>query len=355
MLQWASLSPHPVISGLVASSQTSQPIGRRRSRESTPPVIELTSSNLAGGEGNCRTKGRMIVFENSILLEIKVTDESEITRVALDGQLLPHPRGVQLFFTEIAPLQLETNNGFVLEAVDEWGNTTQCEIFVKHEVRKARRMTYRLKVFQAPFESKDRCESTALVATAEEYLFSALFDRKRFNISKITQKTDEKKSLEGDGVIQAIACQDKTADGTPALLVFADFIDVDTDESETVNEGRIREDVYGEGLDQRSVKKLMEGLSLKILQHFPLVEGNVSERKGKKFLISLTKAQNIRSNMRLLVFREEDSSEVKAQIDGQEILGEARVIGVHDKFSEAVFIKPGTSDNVQPKDKVLTK
>jgi hypothetical protein len=355
MPQWASLPPHLVVSDLVASSQASPPIGRRRGRDSTPPVIELTSSNLAGGEGSCRTKGRTVVAENSVLLEIKVTDESEVTRVALDGQPLPHPRGVQLFFTEIVPLQLETDNGFVLEAVDEWGNMTQCEIFVKHEVRKARRMTYRLKVLQAPFEIKDRCESTALVAAAEEYFFGALNGRKRFNISKTTQKIGEKKSSEADGVIKATACQDKAADGTPSLLVFADFIDADTDESETTDEDRIREDVYGEGLDQRNVKKLMEGLSLKILQHFPLVEGSVSERKGKRFLTSLTRAQNIRSNMRLIVFREEGSSEMQAQKDGQEILGEARVIGVHDKFSEAALIKPGTSDIVQPKDKVVTK
>jgi hypothetical protein len=355
MLQWAALSPHPVVSDLIAASQTSQPIGRRRSRESTPPVIELRGRKLAGGEGNCRTKGQTIVFEDSLLLEITVTDKSEITRVALDGQLLPHRHGVQLFFTEIVPLLLETNNGFVLEAVDEWGNTTQCEIFVKHEVRKARQMRYRLRVFQEPFERKEGCESKALVAKAEEYLFSAFKERKRFNIDKTTQKIDMKKSPEGDGVIRPTACQDKIADGTPNLTVWADFIGADTDESETVDKGQIRPDVYGEGLDEESVKKLMEGLSLKILQRFPLVEGNVSERKGETFLTSLTKAQNIRSKMRLIVFREEGSGEGKAQIDGQEILGEARVVEVHDKFSKAEFIKPGATDNVQPKDKVITK
>ena len=362
VLQWTALSPHPVVSDLIAASQTSQPIGRRRSRESTPPVIKLTSKEQAGGEGNCQTKGQTIVYENSLLLEIKVTDESEVTRVALDGQPLPHPPGVQLFFSEIVPLHLETQNGFVLEAVDEWGNMTQCEIVVRHEVRKARQMTYRLKVLQTPFENKTHCASTALVEQAEDALYKAIFERKRFNkFEKTPQKIDDKRSLEVDGVIKPTAiCQDKTADGTPSLEITAYFREADADASEPMNEDRFRktvfiENVYGEKLDREHVKKLMEGLSLKILQHFPLVEGNVSERKGKTFLTSLTKAQNIRSNMRLLVFREEGSGEGKAQIDRQEILGEARVVGVHDKFSEAVFIRPATSGNVQPKDKVITK
>jgi hypothetical protein len=353
--QWASLSPHPVVTDLVASSQIAQAAVRRRSREKIPPVIALTSSTLSGGEGHCRTKGRTIVFENSVLLEIKVTDESEVTRVSLDGQPLPHPRGVQLFFTEIVPLQLDTNNGFVLEAVDEWGNSTQCEIFVRHAVQKARQMSYRLKVFQAPFEIKERCESTALVESAEEYLFSALLERTRFNIGKIPKKFDEKQRLEADGILKATACQDKTAEGTPSLLVFADFFDADREGSQTENEPWIREDVYGEGLNHLSVRKLMEGLSVKILQHFPLVEGHVSERKGKKVFTSLSKAQNIRSNMKLIVFREEGSGATVEQKNAQEILCEARITGVYDKFSEAALIKMGASEDVQPKDKVVTK
>jgi hypothetical protein len=352
---WASLSLAPVVTDLVASSQTAQAVVRRRSREKVPPVIALTSSTIAGGEGHCRTRGQTIVFENSMLLEIKVTDESDITRVALDGQPLPHPQGVQLFFTELVPLQLDTNNGFVLEAVDEWGNSTRCEIFVQHAVRKSRQISYRLRVLQAPFEIKERCQATALVAKAEEFLFSALLKRRRFNLGKALQKVDDKQRLEADGVLKATACQDKTAEGISSLLVFADFFDADSEGSQTENEQWIREDVYGEGLDLLLVQKLMEGLSVKILQHFPLVEGNVSERKGKKVFTSLSKTQNVRSNMKLIVFREEGSAEATGQKNEQEILGEARITGVYDKFSEAALIKLGVSENVQPKDKVVTK
>jgi hypothetical protein len=59
--------------------------------------------------------------------------------------------------------------------------------------------------------------------------------------------------------------------------------------------------------------------------------------------------------MKLIVFREEGSGETAAQKDEQEILGEARITGVYDKFSEAALTMLGTSDNVQPKDKVVTK
>jgi hypothetical protein len=55
------------------------------------------------------------------------------------------------------------------------------------------------------------------------------------------------------------------------------------------------------------------------------------------------------------VFREEGSAEATGQKNEQEILGEARITGVYDKFSEAALIKLGVSENVQPKDKVVTK
>jgi hypothetical protein len=355
-LQWAFLQPYPVVSDLVAASHPVQLAARSRSRESSSPVIELTSRDLAGGQGQCRTTGRTVVAESSILLELKVTDESDITRVAIDGQPLRHPRGMQLFFTEIMPLQLDTTNGFLLEAVDEWGNTTRCELVVKHEVRKSRQMSYRLKVLQAPFTLKERCESTVLMATAEEYLFSAFLSRKRFNFGKIARPGGEKKGSEADGVIQGTACEGKTVQGIPFMLVFADFVDADNNSSQSEEENRIREDVYGEGLDPIGLRKLMDGLSLKLVQHFPLVEGNVSEHKGKKFVTSLSKAQKIRPNMKLIVFREAGRGASTEQPGGpQEILGEAMITGVHDRFSEAALIKSGSAETIQPRDKVVTK
>lgn len=353
--QWAFLQPTPILSDLVALTPATVVSASRPGREPTAPVIALTGQPFAGGAGPCRTQAQVVVAENSILLELKVTDTSSITRVAIDGQPLAHAHGVQLFFTEIVPLQLDSLNGFVIEATNALGNTTRCELVVQHEVRKVRQLGYRLKVLQTPFERKHGCDATALMATAEEYVFSAFLERKRFNMRKLA-RLDASHNSEADVVLKGIVCEGHTAQGVPFFLVFADFVDADGGGASDDDAERIREDVYGESLDQAGVRKLMTGLVFKMAQHFPVVEGYVSENTGKKIFTSLGRAHNIRSRMKLLVFREEPDGTLSApKHAAQAILGEARITGIHESFSEAAMIKPGTLEAIRPHDRVVTK
>lgn len=355
LLRRASLPSTPIVNHPVpVYLRSAQAKDRRRKREKDRPVIALTHRNVVDGTGDCRTQVPIVVYEDRAVLELKVTDASGITKVVIDGEPLPYREGVQLFFTEIVPLQLEMTNRFHVEAVDVWDNTTECEIAVIHEIRKIRRIDYRLRVIQEPFEKKqEACQSTSLTAFADEFLLEYLKAAKRFDI-ELGQKKDVNDKI--DGLIHGKKCEGKIQENITYFQAFVKFIEADINGYASPDENSIIESVYDEDLTPQRVDALMNALALKLLRHFPLEEGSITETKGKNVITNLSKVHNIRPRMKLIVYREEHAQNPNDRTSpDQKVLGEAQIIDVFAQSSEARLLSADTSAEVQLHDKVITK
>lgn len=312
----------------------------RQYRDTDGPLIELSRDPVMAGGSMCPSRSLAVVYDDTIYLEVKVTDYSDIVSFSIEGKSLLRHRGRQLFFAYLATLRLQRDNGFLMEAIDDKGNVTRCEIVITQEVPQARQIKSRLRVFLEPF--KKLCHSGILAATVYDHLFNAITARKRFNLTMAEK--------ESEGILEGAVCESDVPQAPQSLEVIARFVDPETDDAE------FTEDVYSEDLSPGDVKTLMDGLALKLLRHFPLEEGTVMARKGKRLWTNLSKTNHVRPRMKLIVFRDASvPGETTSDRGAHEILGEARLIDVSDRSSVATLLAPTSTGDVKAHDKVITK
>ena len=349
--RWAALAPDGVVSDL--GILHAAPLQVAQSRDQHPPVIKLTGLAL-----------QQTTYHATIYLEGQVTDASSITTFTLNGESLWRRDSRQLFFGYIASLQ-SGENRFVLEATDQPGNTARHEIVVIRKVDEVKQLDVRLRASLMPLEKKG--DASALADTVYDSLLTAFVNQGRFQLVERAQLDlilQELKLSPTDLVdpqtaakIGKIAAAEGILIGTAtetqkALEVFARFVDVQTT---TI---LAAEDVYGEDLDLRAVRTLMEGLALKIRQRFPLVQGLVLKAEGKKIVVDLGNKQ-LKKYMKLIVFR--DGEPIKHPLTGKllgaptQILAEAEVEAVFDDFSQGVLLQQKHPEDVKQLDKVITK
>jgi Glucodextranase, domain B/Curli production assembly/transport component CsgG len=354
--RWASLHPEHVVADLPMGHAVPLQVA---SRDRHPPVIRL--SGLAD---------RDTIFDDTVYLEGQVTDASGITAFAINGESLWRRKAQRLFFGQRFALH-EGDNTFLLEAVDESGNTAQHRVVVLRKLQQVKQVGSRLQAVLLPFERKG--ETSVLAEVVYDYLFNVFVQQRRFDfverqrLEAILQELKLYEKLR-QGVLadpaSAAAAGKKiaTAEGilvgtvteTPqSLEVFLRFVDVDTAVVLAA------EDVYGEDLSLATVKTLVEGLAWKVRRQFPLVEGLVLEKEGKRLLTDLAERHGVRRYMKLIIFR--PGQELKHPHTGRllqrpdTILGEARITAVSADLSEALMLISATPGDGEGVDRVITK
>jgi Curli production assembly/transport component CsgG/Glucodextranase, domain B len=350
--RWAFLNPRAVAADFpmfrAAALRTAQGGGR------APPVIKLTGLTA-----------QQAVYYDVIYLEGKITGANAISTFSINGEPLSHRKSRQLFFGYLAPLQ-PGDNRFVLEAVDEVGNTARQEVIVTRNVEKVRRLDARLRVILLPPAKQG--QTSALSETVYDYLFNALVNQRRFDLVERqqlevvlrelklsqTELVDPETAAKIGKIVAAEGILIGAVTETPqALEVFIRFVDVETAVVLAA------EDIYGEDLPLKAVGTLMEGLASKFRQRFPLLEGVVVKTEGKRVFVDLGSKQAIKKYMKLMLFREGEV--IKHPETGKvlgadtEPLGEARVEVVFEELSQATLLAPTASAAVRQLDKVITK
>jgi TolB-like protein len=236
---------------------------------------------------------------------------------------------------------------------------------VHRKVEEVKHLDVRLRVSLMPLEKKG--QAGALADTVYDQLFTAMVNHERFQLVERSQLESilREQQLSQTALVDAataakigkIAAADGIIIGsvneTPqALEVFARFVDVETSEILAA------EDVYGEELNLRTMRPLLEGLALKLRDRFPLVQGLVVKAEDKKIFVDLGKKQ-LKKHMKLIIFREGEA--IKHPITGQllgaptEVLGEARVDTVFDDLAQGTLRQQQTPGEVKQLDKVITK
>jgi hypothetical protein len=228
------------------------------------PVIRLTSLS-----------NQQVVYDDAIYLEGMVTAASPIVTFSINGEPLSRHHSRRLFFGHLVSLQ-PGDNYFLLEAVDEAGNTARQDFIVTRMTEEVRRLNPRLRVFLLPLAKQG--QTSLISGTVYDYLFNALVNQRRFELVErqhLEAVLQELKLSQTDLVDPAMAAKIGklvAADGilmgaisgTPqALEVAVRLIDAETAVVLAA------EDVYGEDLTFRGVNTLMEGLSWKIANRLP--------------------------------------------------------------------------------------
>jgi hypothetical protein len=247
------------------------------------------------------------------------------------------------------------------------GNVAQRDLVITRKIRKVRQIGSRLRLVLLPLLKQG--EGSVLTETTYNYLLNAFIRQQRFEFIERRRLDDvlaelrlSAEKLVVDPKAAARAGRMATAEGllagtvteTPqSLEVSARFIDVET----AVD--LMTEDVYGEDLSLRNVRTLMQGLAWKFQRYFPLVEGSIMEKQGKRLLTDLTAEDGIKRYMRLLIFRPGEtfthprSGRLLRRPDT--ILGEAQITTVTTDLSEATVLSSEQLGNVRESDRVITK
>jgi hypothetical protein len=305
------------------------------------------------------------VYKKRLYIEGQVLDDSTITGLSINQEPLLNQPGRQIFFNYIATLK-PGENQFVLEAVDSDGNVGREEILVIYEIPEIEQLSSRLRVVLLPFGEQG--DGSLLTKAVYDGFFNALEHQNRFGLVERleldqilqelkfsqTKLVDQSAALKVGKILAAEGMLLGTiTEKSRSLQVYTRFVDVETTEMFA------SEDVYGENLTLTDLRTLMDGLAWKLCRRFPLVGGIVLEIERDIVTVNLADAENIKKNMKIIIFRE--GKQLKNPETGRTIrkppeqLGEARIKAVSKESAEAILDEPQNAERLQVLDKVVTK
>lgn len=303
-----------------------------------------------------------VVFLPKIYLEGEVRDDRMIESLTINQKSILRRKGKRVFFSYLADLN-KGENMITVEARDEAKNKAIRKIKVIRQVPKALQLAERLSLTVLPFEQQGPVSEFSLAF--QDHLIYALIRKNRFRIVEREQLDTilQEQNLSSTRVIdQATAIRlgrlaaaqsvitGRIIEGRAGLEIVARLIDTETSEILAIY------DVYDEVKDVPALRNLAEGLSLKLLRDFPLLDGNVVDHKGNYIFTDLGAAK-IGPQKRLIVYREEPLKHpVSGKILGSDnlILGRARVNQVMPEISKGEIVS-GESSAIKTMDKVITE
>ncbi len=322
----------------------------------TPPVLEL--------RGLAREKE---LYLQSFFIEGRAWDDNRVVAIRVNGRGLPLLPGKNLFFNHVEELR-KGENRFRVEAEDAAGNKATEEIVVTRKVPKVRDISSRLAVTILPFQQEG--ELTPLGSTIHQRLAEAFVNQGRFNVvargPELEVALRELKLATSDLADQSNALKvgkliaaegifvGMVVEKPSSIEILARFVNTETS---TI---MAAEDVFDREVSLSRLQYLIQGLALKFMNCFPLVEGLVIKVKGNKIYANLGTGEHIRKEMKLIVFREGDALEdpvtkERLGVDIEELC-QAEVEKVASRFSVGKLMPtPDKTVQVQVKDRVITK
>jgi len=303
------------------------------------------------------------VFLDKVYIEGEVRDESDIVALTINNSTVPGREGQLIFFNHIVDLE-EGKNIIRIKAEDEEDNTTEKIITIIRKASKVSDLGVRFSMTLIPFEDKGR--TLGLSDMYDTLFMTELVNQGRFRLiereylDRILQEhkisrsdlTDQKTALE---VGRLVAAQSTLVgnfiETKTGVEIVSRLIDNETSEILAVK------DVYGESRDRKAIELLAEGMAVKYLLEFPLVDGIIVQERGGYFLTDLGEGKT-KTQRRLVVYREEETLHPvtgKFLGNNQIIIGYARVTQVMDEISRAEPIEGMKEEDIRVMDKVRSQ
>ena len=369
----ASKMDAPAVKKLLASQDTSKPQshpityspeqdkeGRKETGTSSAQPQDIAADNVPPV---VRTDVKpAIIYNPNLFFSGEAHDDNGVAKLFLNQSPLEIRPGKHVFFNYLLPLN-EGENVVTVKAIDAQGNESQ---------------TSPVKIIKKTFEllDTDARYTVALLplrtfteqGVPSETLYITLlkaFDEepKRFNFverdrAKLEEILHEQKISNTEltspdtaikiGKIRAaegmlFGAVEEDAKGINVTLRL-----IDTETTQVLANA----DVYDEDKSIKNLEWLMHGLSMKIKQQFPMIQGNVVHVSGNGFHIDTGAASGVGIGMKLLLFREikEGDFVLKEPLDTV-----ARVVQVQPETSFAKVVSTKGTEKIEKKDLVITK
>ncbi len=321
------------------------------STDKVPPAIELKGWNDS-----------QTVFMEKIYLEGKISDESQIIRVSVNGTPILRRKGRYVFFGHLAELE-PGENEILIQAEDAAGNAAERKISVDRKVPKALQLSERLSISVLPFDQSG--EVSQFSTSFQDNLISALVNQNRFRIierDKLDallqeQKLSRTKLIDRETALKLgrlIAARSvlygNIVETRTGIEIVARLIDTETAEILAT------QDVYDEVKDLIASRALSQGLAVKLHREFPLIDGLVVQQKENYIFIDLGE-RLVKLQRRFIVYREEPITHpVTGKMLGSDnqIMGRARVTQVMPELSKAELLG-GKTASIKPLDRVIAE
>lgn len=305
------------------------------------------------------------VFWDSVFLEGKAMDDTNVEQVKVNGVPVLRRPGRQVFFSSLLPLKIGGNT-IVVQAVDTEGNISEQKLIIVRKQQKVKTLGQRMLVSMLSFEKKGN--SGVASEVVEDNLLNALVEQKRFQLverSRLKEILDEQKLSAMKLVDTATAARiGKIA--AASMVIMGSVIEtkegievvarvVDTETSEIV----ATKDVYEENKGLERLRVLMEGLAIKLNHEFPLIQGLLIRRDGKRSITNLGARSGLRRGMRLISFME--GKPILHPVTGKvlgadtEITGELKITEIGDDFDISELLSERKTGSVQPMNAVITR
>ena len=204
-------------------------------------------------------------------------------------------------------------------------------------------------------------------ATVQAGLEKELFNSKRFEIVDRSLLPEIMQELELNALVGSIKDRLQQNAILPAELFLAGSVRRDEQSMTVVLQLVSTEtavimgmvDAAGPALTMAEIEQLIRDLALRVVQHFPRVQGIIADVSDNSVFSTLSKASGVQKYMNCIVFR---GTELKNPVTGEtmgmktKILSNARVSDVQAGMSEAELLPPeGETVAVNVGDYIVTK
>lgn len=309
---------------------------------------------------------RQTVYYDTMFVDGSAVARDEIKSVTINGDPVLIIPGRNIYFNQLMELQ-EGENKITIEVHDAKGNAASKTVTVVRKVQKVRQLGSRISLAVLPFEIK----GDASVASSIVYdnLINAFIDQNRFNIvtrgdeletvlreQKLSQTdlVDKNTAIRVGKLVAAEGLLMGTVHETEdSIEIYARFVNTETS---TILEAK---DVFGQDKSLQHIQYLTNGLALKLKHSFPLIEGMVIKVKGNSIFADLGSFQQIKKEMKFIVFRQGEAivHPVTGKVLGSETeeLGVATVVNVFEDLSIGELMAGFDPSKVKVKDLVITK
>ena len=307
-------------------------------------------------------KGQKTVYFPEIYLEGLVSDQSGLKSFSINGKNLLRGEQKNLFFNYILRLK-PGENRIVLRAVDIRDNIAEMTIKILRVIPTVHRIDERMVVSMLPFYLMGEVQEISPVAY--DNLVSAIVEQGRFKFVDRTKVEEIVRELrlsaeelvnpaytlkvgkltQAEGMIMGFI-----REAPDSIEIYAELVDVETGEILT------EKDAFDQDKGLDALKYLTRGLSIRLREDFPLIEGKVLEVQGKDLVIDLGRSQKLKPGMRVIFFKELEMIDPESGIKlgtATEKLGLGRIESVYQRTS---LVKPLSKINLTlTQENVITK
>ena len=335
------------------STQTVQPFSSSQSARETNPAPPSVKDRNPPRLTISHWQAHQTVQLDKALIDGWATDDVGIVALEINGVNILKRPGKTIYFSQMFDLS-EKDNVFLATCRDASGKETRQTVVLHRQIRKILQTDSRMSMTVLPFSGKIESASDF-----ETMLLKHLFDSRRFNVREGVAPSDETRgrALEPAEIGKALAV-DAVVSGN--LVVNASGIEIrtrviDADTSDILT----MEDAFSETTTREAVRRLCEGLSLKIKDALPLVEGMVVMVDADDIYVDIGVEDRLKKSMELIVYKQgkpivhpETGKVMKTA--ATRIMAQAKVMSVEEGLSSARVVNR-KSEGVEPALRVITR